>query len=112
MNTEVVYADGSMSTFHDGGGSSHDGELAIVRLQLMTAISALKIYLKYHGQMQVTRDGHRMAVINVIEPLSGKKFSTPSGKVTMKSCREAMHAAADMLMAIEQGAVVFEEESC
>jgi hypothetical protein len=111
MNTEVVYADGSMSTFHGDGGSFHDGALAIARLQLKTAIAALEIYLKYDGQMQLTRDGHRGAVLNVIEPMSGKRFSTRTGRVTMKSCREALKEAEYLLWAIENGAVVFEDES-
>ena len=111
MNTEVVYPDGSMSTFHGNGGSFHDGEMAIVRLQLITAISALKIYLKYDGKMQLTRDGHRMAVLNVIEPLTGKRFSTRTGRVTMKSCRAALEEAYSLLEAIERSAVVYEEES-
>lgn len=110
MTTEVIYSDTSTSTFHAGGGSSHEGDLAIARLQLITAKQALEIYLKYKGQMQLTRDGHLLAVINVIEPMSGQRFTTPSGKVTMKSCRKALEWCREMIWAIENGAVVFEED--
>lgn len=110
MTTEVIYADSSTSTFHAGGGSSHEGDLAIARLQLITAKHALEMYIKYNGEFQLTRDGHRAAVINVIEPMSGQKFTTRSGKVTMKSCREALECCKQMLWAIEHGAVVFEED--
>lgn len=110
MTTEVIYSDTSTSAFHGDGGSSHEGALAIARLQLITAKHALEIYLKYDGKMQLTRDGHRAAVINVIEPMSGQRFTTPSGKVTMKSCREALEWCREMIWAIENGAVVFEED--
>jgi hypothetical protein len=106
---EVIYADGSRSEFREGGGASHDGGLAIARLQLLTAKTALEVYLKYDGRMQLTRDGHRLAVINVIEPMSGQKFSSRTGRVTKKSCREALEACYAMLHAIETGAVVWEE---
>jgi hypothetical protein len=109
MGQDVIYKDGSVSTFHEGGGSFHEGT-GITRLRLISARSALSIYLKYEGRMQVTRNGHRMAVINVIEPLSGKTFSTPSGKVTMKSCREALVECERMLAEIEDNAVVCEVE--
>lgn len=110
MTTEVIYSDTSTSTWHEGGGSSHERALAIARLQLITAKHALEIYIKYDGKMQLTRDGHRLAVINVIEPLSGQKFTTPSGKVTMKSCREALEWCREMIWAIENDAVIFEED--
>jgi hypothetical protein len=107
---EVIYADSSTSTFHEGGGAFHDGPTAIARLQLITARSALSLYLKTNGAVQLTANGHRMAVINVIEPLSGKQFSTASGKVTMKSCREAWAECERLIADIESGAVVYEED--
>lgn len=106
--TEVIYADGSRSEFREGGGATHDGGTAIDRLRLISARSALQIYLKYGGRMQLTRDGHRLAVINVIEPLSGKRFTTASGKVTMKSCREALAECERMIADLETAAVVWE----
>ena len=109
MEMEVIYPDGSMSTFHDGGGSMHEG-MGITRLRLITARSALQTYIKWEGRMQLTRDGHRAAVINVIEPLSGKRFTTPSGKVTMKSCREALAECERLLSDLENSAVVYVEE--
>lgn len=110
MTTEVIYTDSSTSTFYENGGSSHDGDLAIARLRLITAKQALEIYLKHDGKMQLTRDGHRLAIVNMIEPMSGETFTTPSGKVTKKSCREALEWCKDMIWAIEHGAVVFEED--
>jgi len=109
MTTEVLYQDGSTSTFHKEGGSTHEGATAIARIQLLHAKAALEIYLKSDGRMQWTANGHRMAVINVIEPLSGKQFSTRSGKVTKRSCREALVECYVLLSGIESGAVIYEE---
>lgn len=111
MGTDALFPDGSVATFNDGGGSFHDGGMAMDRLRLITARSALQTYIKWEGRMQLTRDGHRAAVLNVIEPLSGKQFSTRTGKVTMKSCREALAECEAMLAAIEASAVVLETDS-
>lgn len=105
--TEVIWPDGSMSTFHAEGGAFHEG-MGITRLRLISARSALEVYLKYDGRMQLTRNGHRAAVINVIEPLSGKQFSTASGRVTKKSCREALAECERLIAALEASAVVYE----
>lgn len=107
MATEVLYEDGSRSEFAEWG-AMHEGGAAINRLRLISARSALTIYLKYEGRMQLTANGHRGAVINVIEPLSGKKFTTPSGKVTMKSCREALVECESLIAALESAAVVLD----
>lgn len=106
MTTEALYEDGSRSEFREHGGASHEGDLAIARLQLITAKHALEVYLKFDGAMQLTANGHRLAVINVIEPLSGKQFTTASGKVTKKSCREALEECKFLIAAIEENAVV------
>lgn len=105
---EVIYEDGSMSTFTGGGGATHAG-LGIVRLRLIVARQALEIYLKYDGNWQLTRDGHRLAVLNVIEPLSGKRFASPSGRVTKRACREALAECKALIAGIEAGAVVWVE---
>jgi hypothetical protein len=106
MSTEVIYTDGSRSEFHEGGGSSHEGYGAIERLRLLTAISALRTYIKFDGQMQLTRNGAQNAVKNVIEPLTGKSY-----KRSMNGKREALADAEYLLAAIEGAAVVWEEES-
>jgi hypothetical protein len=106
---EVIYADGSMSTFDGHGGSFHEGT-GITRLRLLTAKQALEVYLKWEGKMQLTRDGHRAAVINIIEPLSGKQFTTASGKVTMAVCRKALEECKRMLADLEGAAVIVETE--
>ena len=110
---EAMYPDGS--TFGNGivaPAPGHDPDtglsIAMNRMRLITARSALEVYIRYEGRMQVTRNGHRMAVINVIEPLSGKTFSTPSGKVTMKSCRDALAECNRLLNEIDATAIVYD----
>jgi hypothetical protein len=103
MSTEVIYTDGSRSEFHEGGGSSHEGYGAIERLRLLTAISALRTYIKYDGQMQLTRNGAQNSVKNVIEPLTGKSY-----KRSMNGKREALADAEYLLAAIEGAAVVWD----
>ena len=102
MNTEVIYTDGSMSEFVDGG-SIHDGPLAIERLRLITAKHALSVYLRTGRQL--TANGAHMAVKNVIEPLTGKTY-----KRSRKGKEEALADCEDLLAAIESGAVVYVEE--
>ena len=109
METEVIYTDGSMSSFRDDGGSFHDGAVAIHRLRLLAAINALEVNLAGKG-WEVTRNGSKAAVVNVIEPLSGIDFHSPSGRLTAKGKRAALQVARDMLAAIEHHAVVVEVE--
>lgn len=104
MSTEVIYPDGSMSTFHGNGASSHEGELAINRLQLLTAISALRIYIRTEGAMQLTANGAVLAIRNVIEPITGKKY-----KRSMNGKREALADAEYLLGVLEDSAVVYKE---
>lgn len=101
---EVIYKDGSMSEF-DGRGSFHNGGLAIERIRLLTAKSALDIYIKYEGKMELTRNGARNAIQNVIEPLTGKKY-----KRSMKGKQEALDDCIQLLAVLEYEAVVYEEE--
>lgn len=107
MNTEVIYADGSRSEFHGNGGSSHDGWAAIERLRLLTAISALRIYIKYDGKMQLTRNGAQNAIKNVIEPWTDKTY-----KRSMNGKKEALADAEALLASIENAAVVWPEPTC
>jgi hypothetical protein len=106
METEVIYQDGSMSTFH-GGGSSHEGYGAIERLRLLTAISALRIYIKHNGEFQLTRNGAQNAIKNVIEPLTGKTY-----KRSMKGKAEALADAEYLVASIESSVVMWEGGSC
>lgn len=106
MSTEVIYPDGSMSTFHEGGGASHSGELAMDRLRLITAMSALQIYIKYNGRMELTRGGAQMAIKNVIEPITGKTY-----KRSMKGKQEALDDCIALIDMLERSAVVYTEES-
>lgn len=103
MGTEVIYSDGSMSSFHGDGGSSHVGTVAINRLQLLTAIQALKVYIRSEGRMQLTANGATLAIRNVIEPATGKSY-----KRSMNGKREALADAEAMFAAIENAAVVVE----
>lgn len=99
---EVIYPDGSMSTFTEGGGSFHDGGLAIERLRLISAKHALRIYIESNGAFQLTRNGAHLAIKNVIEPLTGKKY-----KRSMDGKREAYSDCVDMLYAIEDQSVIY-----
>ena len=101
---EVIYQDGSMSTFDERGGF-HNGGLAIERLRLITAKSAITIYIKYEGKMELTRNGARNAIKNVIEPLTGKTY-----KRSMKGKQEALDDCLELLAKLEHEAVVYEEE--
>jgi hypothetical protein len=100
MSTEVIYQDGSMSSFTEGGGSSHNGDLAIERLRLIAAKSALTIYIKYEGKMQLTRNGAQNAIANVIEPLTGKKY-----KRSMNGKQEALDDCIELLDFLERNTV-------
>lgn len=106
MATEVIFSDGSVATFHDEGGSSHDGPLAIERLRLISARSALSIYLKTGGKMQLTRNGAQLAIQNVIEPLTGVTY-----KRSMNGKAAALADCEALIAAIEGQAVVWEDES-
>lgn len=105
MNTEVIYPDGSISTFHDGGGSTHDGPLAIDRLRLIVAKQALETYIKFDGRMEITRGGARMAIENVIAPITGKKY-----KRSMNGKRDALADCYELLITLEDSAVIYEED--
>lgn len=104
MQTEVVYADGSMSTFHDGG-STHDGMLAIQRLRLLTAHRALSTYIKSNGVFELTRGGANAAIKNVIAPITGKTY-----KRSMKGKQEAMEDCLSLIAQIEQQTVIVDTE--
>lgn len=103
---EVIYKDGSTSTFTEGG-SYHAGELAIQRIRLLTAKSALKINIE--SGMEMTRDGSWAAVMNVIAPITGKDYR--SGKrLTVKGKREALADCIELLATLEHEAVIYEED--
>jgi hypothetical protein len=98
---EAVYPDGSYAQ-----PGVRAGGMAVNSFALFVAIQALQTYIKWDGKMQTTRNGHRNAVINVIEPMTGEKFSTATGKVTMASCRKALDAAVELLAKIEASRVI------
>ena len=105
MSTEVIYQDGSMSEFHDGGGSSHQGDLAIERLRLIAAKGALNVYINTQGKMQLTRNGAQNAVQFVIEPLTGKTY-----KRSMKGKQEALNDCIGLLQYLENNTVRYTED--
>jgi hypothetical protein len=105
MSTEIIYQDGSMSEFHDGGGSSHHGDLAIERLRLISAKGALNVYINTQGKMQLTRNGAQNAVKHVIEPLTGKTY-----KRSMKGKQEALNDCIELLQYLENNTVRYTEE--
>ena len=104
MTTEVIYQDGSTSAFR-GGGSFHDGRLAIERLRLITARSALSLYLR--TGLQLTHNGAHLAVVNVIAPLTGKTY-----KRSRKGKEQALADCQALLNAIEDNAVIYEQPTC
>ena len=106
MATEVIYADGSRSEFSETGGAVHDGILAIHRLRLLTAKSALGMYIKTEGRMEITRGGAQMSIENVIAPITGKKY-----KRSMKGKQEALDDCLSLLAEIEGTAVVWKENA-
>lgn len=108
MPTDALFPDGSVATFSDNGGSFHDGGMAMDRMRLIAARSALQTYIKWNGQMQLTRNGHYFAIVNVIEPLSGRKFTTATGRVTMPRVRAALEECERLLASIEGSAIVME----
>lgn len=113
---EAMFPDGSLAQFFAGGGSVHDGPIAIERLRLITAKSALSVWVRQADQgiparerFQLTRNGHRLAILNVIEPLAGKMFASPTGRCSDKACREALAACVAMLAALEDSAVILSD---
>jgi hypothetical protein len=105
MSMEVIYSDGSMSQFHEGGGSSHEGYGAMERIRLLSAISALKVYIKWDGEMQLTRNGAQNAIKHVIEPLTGKTY-----KRSMNGKKEALADAEYLVAVIENTALVWSSD--
>lgn len=101
---EVIYKDGSMSTSTEHG-TCHAGDLAIERIRLITAKSALEIYIKTEGRMELTRNGAVNSIRNVIEPLTGKTY-----KRSMKGKQEALDDCIQLIALLEYEAVVYEED--
>jgi hypothetical protein len=100
---EVIYQDGSMSTFDDRG-SFHNGGLAIERIRLITARQALETYFKFDGKFELTRGGVKRAIKNVIEPLTGKTY-----KQSKKGKQEALDDCLELLAFLEHNAVRYTE---
>lgn len=105
---EVVYKDGSTSTFNEGR-ACHAGDLAIERIRLITAKSALEFYLKFGRE--ITRDGSWAAVMNVIAPLSGRDYTSGASKrLTKKGKADALADCKELIAMLEHEAVVYEED--
>ena len=104
-STEVMYADGSTSQF-DKSGAIHDGQLAILRIRLLYAKSALEVYIKTGGAMQLTANGATLAIRNVIAPLTGKDY-----KRSMNGKKQALADCIHIIHGIESGAILLELES-
>lgn len=105
MSTEVIYEDGSTSTIHKGGGSSHVGGTSINRFRLITAKHALEMYIRSNGSFQLTDDGDQLAIDNVIAPITGKSY-----KRSMNGKREALADCIALIAEIENAAVVWTED--
>jgi hypothetical protein len=108
--SEALFPDGS--TY---GNGLIAGPTAMNRVRLITARQTLRMWLRQAAEgkpashrMQMTRNGHRLAVINVIEPLSGKTFASASGRCTDRACREALAECERLLAEIDATAIVYE----
>ena len=99
---EVIYPDGSMTTVTQGH-TAHDGYLAIERIRLITAVSAISMYLR--TGMEMTYGGSKAAIDNVIAPLTGKTY-----KRSKKGKMEALADAEELLAQIEANVIVYETE--
>jgi hypothetical protein len=67
-------------------------------MRLFTAQQALEIYLKYDGKRELTRNGARNAIRNVIEPLTGKTY-----KRSMNGKRDALKDCIELLALVDRG---------
>ncbi len=101
MSAEVIYTDGSTSTF-GGGGSMHAGHVAVNRFSLICAEQALTVYIRSDGKFQVTANGAQKAIANVIAPITGKSY-----KRSMNGKREALADCIAIIEEIENAAVVY-----
>jgi hypothetical protein len=99
---QATYQDGSTSKF-DGsmGGATHVGGLAIERMRLKMAKIAIET--KLNSNMEVTRNGCKMAIEHVIAPLTGKTYAR-----SRKGKEEALADCIAILAEIEGNAVVSE----
>lgn len=107
MKTEVIYPDGSTSTFQ-GEGSFHEGHLAIERLRLITAKHALQMFL--NTGMELTYQGSKLAAVNVVGPIMDKDYRSSSGRLTKKGKREALEDCIYLLALLENSVVVWNED--
>lgn len=105
MSTEVIYSDGSTSTIHANGGSSHVGGTSINRFRLITAKHALEMYIRSNGSFQLTANGAQLAIRNVIAPITGKTY-----KRSMNGKREALADCIAIIAEIENAAVIWTED--
>lgn len=99
---EVIYTDGSTSTFTEGGGSQHVGGTAINRLRLKTCKMALEC--KLNRGMELTRGGSQSAMY-IIAQETGKTY-----KRSRKGKEEALADVIALIDQIENNAVIYEED--
>lgn len=107
MTKTIRFDDGSTIEQHSsgtthGGGPREGGGLAMERLRLIMAASALTFNIE-HGH-QVTRNGWQAAMGNVIEPLTGKTY-----KRSRKGKIEALHDCYQMINDIEENTTVTDD---
>ena len=101
MTKTIRFDDGS-TIEQSWSGTMHGGGLAIERLRLIMAASALTFNIE-HGY-QVTRNGWQAAMGNVIEPLTGKTYKrSKKGKI------EALHDCYRMINEIEKNVTVTDD---
>lgn len=108
---EAVYSDGSYAQ-----PGIRVGGLAVNSLVLFSACQALDLWVRQadknipaNRRMQMTRNGHRLAVLNVIEPMTGQTFSSPTGRVSDAAARKALAAGRALLAQIEAERVILHD---
>jgi hypothetical protein len=107
--SEALFPDGS--TY---GNGLITGGLAMHRARLITARMALEVWLRQAAEgkpaaqrWQLTRNGHRLAILNVIEPLAGRQIASPTGRCSDKACRDALKVCNELLAAIDDEAIIY-----
>lgn len=108
MPTEVLYEDGSRSEFHDGGGSTHDGRLAVARFALIAAKHAL--ILNLNTGMEPSAGYLKYVAIPNITAMTGVNYLTGSGRLTASGKRRALADCEAVIDAINTNAVVMQTD--
>jgi hypothetical protein len=67
---EALMPDGSITQVHDEGTIVIEGNMAVIRWQLISAVSGIRMYLKSGGRMEV-RKGYTKQAVEFIAAFMG-----------------------------------------